>query len=320
MTQIDRVAGLYVTGADGQPGVLVASAGRDINLQGALISNASVATQSQASTDAKSATSAAGDSPTVQRSVTALNAGRDLNLTTVTTGLSIQGTSRGRRSSSSMNLQTSEETGTVIQSQGDIGLSAKQDIAIRAGQVQSSQGALGLTAGRDIAIAEGRQTFSLATTNQSSSRSTFKSSSTNQANSNQTNTSVESSLGGQTVVLDAGRDIQIRGANVVSDSGTTLKAINNITIQAATNSSASSSFVETKQSGLMGSGGAGVLNAERWSAVFLKVSTSCQIYDPPHHPAPAKCSRGHLTAGQSLRCKSARRGGLFEARRCLRGR
>ena len=35
ITQIDRIAGLYVTGSDGQPGILVASAGRDINSQAA---------------------------------------------------------------------------------------------------------------------------------------------------------------------------------------------------------------------------------------------------------------------------------------------
>ena len=209
--------------------------------------------------------------------LSSLNAGRDLNLSTVTTSLSIQGTSRGRRSSSSMSLQTSEELGTTIQAQGDIGLSAGQDIAIRAGQVQSSQGALSLSAGRDIAITEGRQTFSLATTNQSSSRSTFRRSSTNQANSSQTNTSVESSLGGRTIALDAGRDILLRGANVVSDTGTRLAAGNNITIEAAQNTASTSSFIETKQSGLMGSGGAGVFIGNKQQSTREEIGVRPQL-------------------------------------------
>ncbi|NJS37571.1 MAG: S-layer family protein [Brachymonas sp.] len=88
ITQTDRVAGLYVTGADGKAGVLVANAGRDINMQAAIISNTGAASQSV--TDAQGQTS-------TERSITALNAGRDINSSTVSTGISIAGTSTGRR-------------------------------------------------------------------------------------------------------------------------------------------------------------------------------------------------------------------------------
>lgn len=47
-------------------------------------------------------------------------------------------------------------------------------------------------------------------------------------------------------------------SNIISDTGTVLSAGNNLTIQAATNTSSSSEFKETKESGLMSSGGYGV--------------------------------------------------------------
>ena len=46
----------------------------------------------------------------------------------------------------------------------------------------------------------------------------------------------------------------------------------------------------------------------------------CRRCGRPHRPGRAGCSRGRSVRGRWLRCRSARRGGLFAAWRCLRAR
>ncbi|HTN65155.1 MAG TPA: S-layer family protein, partial [Burkholderiaceae bacterium] len=124
-TQIDRVAALYVTGSSG---TLIAAAGRDVNLAGAVLVNA-------AATDGTPAGS------------TAIAAGRDLNLATVaeaaSNSLAWDGGNHRQDSSRS-------EVGTTIRTQGDLRLQAGNDLNARAADVSSEQGALLATAGRDV--------------------------------------------------------------------------------------------------------------------------------------------------------------------------
>jgi filamentous hemagglutinin len=56
----------------------------------------------------------------------------------------------------------------------------------------------------------------------------------------------------------AGKDINVKGSNVISDTGTTLAAGNNLSIEAAQNTSSSTSFYEKKESGLLDGEGAGI--------------------------------------------------------------
>lgn len=119
-TQIERVAGLYVTGANGS-GVL-SVAGRDVNLQAAQIRNAG--------TDG----------------VTQLVAGNNLNLSTQTLSHSTDTTANGR------NFQRSSETthlGTTVQGAGSVVLAAANDLNLTAAQVGAGK-SLALQAGRDI--------------------------------------------------------------------------------------------------------------------------------------------------------------------------
>ncbi|MGJ7610355.1 MULTISPECIES: hemagglutinin repeat-containing protein [unclassified Variovorax] len=221
-TIVDRVAGLYVSNPKGE---LVASAGRDVNLIGALISNSG------------------------KEGTTEIGAGRDINLGTVTTArqeASIRSAGNYRAEAST------QEVGTRIETRGDISLSAGRDVNARAATVNSTDGELGISAKRDINIDAGQSTSAL---NEGLHVSGGGAKRIDQGIFNSTAV-IGSSLGGKTVVLDAGNDIRIRGSDVVSDKGTELWADNNITIEAATQTRDSQYVREESKSGMFDSGSA----------------------------------------------------------------
>nr|WP_231502340.1 hemagglutinin repeat-containing protein [Herbaspirillum sp. RV1423] len=68
---------------------------------------------------------------------------------------------------------------------------------------------------------------------------------------------ISSTLSGDTTTLQAGKDMNIIGSNVVSSAGTSLVAGNNITVEAASNTVDHAEQHNKKTSGLFGSGGLG---------------------------------------------------------------
>lgn len=219
-TIVDRVAGLYVSDPKG---TLVASAGRDVNLIGALISNSG------------------------KEGTTEIGAGRDINLGTVTTSrqeATIRSAGNYRAEAST------QEFGTRIEATGDISLTAKRDVNVRAGAINSTDGELGIAAKRDINIDAGQSTSAL---NEGLRISRSGEKRTEQGSFNSTSV-IGSSLGGKTVILDAGKDIKIRGSNVVSDKGTELWAGNDVTIEAATQTRDSQYVRQQSRSGMFDGG------------------------------------------------------------------
>ncbi|WP_341887202.1 hemagglutinin repeat-containing protein [Variovorax sp. YR752] len=223
-TIVDRVAGLYVTGSKG---VLVASAGRDVNLIGALVANSG------------------------KEGTTEIGAGRDINLGTVTTArqdATVRDVGNYRAEAST------QEVGTRVEASGDIRLRAQRDVNARAATIDSTDGALEVIAKRDINIVEGQSGTALNEGLQTSDHGFGGSESRKDQGTFGSTGVIGSSLGGKTVVLDAGNDIRIRGSNVVSDKGTELQAGNNITIEAAKQTRDSQTVREESKSGIFDAG------------------------------------------------------------------
>jgi filamentous hemagglutinin len=130
-TNINRVAGLYMTGSGG---TLLASAGRDMNL---------------VATEVVNTASTGGDQ---LAGSTELVAGRDLNLGAVSESQRhdiVWASSDFRKDSSSTDV------GTTIQTQGDIRIQAGNDLNAKAANLVSEQGALSLSAGKDFNLTAG---------------------------------------------------------------------------------------------------------------------------------------------------------------------
>jgi len=225
-TNIDRVAGLYVTGGTGN---LTALAGRDLNLTGAQVQN-------------------------LGTGATVLSGGNNLNLSTV-------------RESYRQNIvwdannyhkeAGSTDIGATIQTQGDLRLSAGNDLNLKVASVTSDQGALLATAGKNVNLTTGEANVFYDDASQSTESGFFSSKTiTTRDTLNQT-TALGTTLSVDTAMVFAGKDINVLGGNVVSTKGTTLAAVGDINILSAASTSQQTDFKQEKESGLLSSGGIG---------------------------------------------------------------
>jgi filamentous hemagglutinin len=228
-TDISRVAGLYVT-ADA--GTLLVSAGRDVQLVGALV-------QSQGST--------------------AVSAARDITLGSVTTSAALDAT---LDSGNYNRTSRSTEVGSTLQSAGNTTLTAGQNITARAADVQAA-GNLTATAGNNLVIESGIATNSVASSRVSTNNGFLSSSTRTERQSTSTTTAIASNLGGQNIIGSSGQDLTIRGSTVTADKDINLSAANNLTIEAATNTQSSTRYSALSESGLMKSGSTGVSFGKR---------------------------------------------------------
>jgi filamentous hemagglutinin len=223
-TGIDRVAGLYVSGP---AGVLLASAGRDLNLTAAQVSNTGTGQ-------------------------TELKAGGSVNMGTVTESSS---QSLNWNANNFLRQSSSQEVGSQVSGGGAVTISAQKDIDLRAANV-NAQGALSIAAtqGR-VNIEAGQSTQSLDEGRQVKAKGVLSSTTTTTRSSSASTTAQGSELGGQTVAITSGADTRIRGSSVIGDQGVSLNAGGNVTIEAAQNTASNNDFNETKKSGLFSSGG-----------------------------------------------------------------
>ncbi|THF54892.1 two-partner secretion domain-containing protein, partial [Pseudothauera rhizosphaerae] len=202
-TNLDRVAGFYVTG---DAGILLASAGNDLTLAGALIHNAGADGQ------------------------TLVTAGRDLNLSTVTEADHIRSV---RNSRNYVAHGGTREVGTQIEAAGDLTLAAGNNLTARAATVSSEAGALTAAAGNDLTLEAGRETYAFESARRTKKSGTFSSSTKTERLEYEADTSVGSSFAGRTVDLQAGRDLTVSASMVVSDEALALTAMRDVILDTA---------------------------------------------------------------------------------------
>ena len=241
-TQLDRLAGVYVVGLGNTPASLSLSAGRDVNAQAASIANTS-------------------NSGPINIQVV-----RDLTLSTVSTDFAAA-TGGG---ANFFRMQSSQDAGTSISSQGNISLNAGNNLSATAANVQSSQGATSLNAGSSVSLTAGQKTYGMAWGSESKTSDIFSSSSTIRRETANSTQSVGTNVGGINVNITASQDINIQGSSVIADKDATLKAGNNVNILAATNTASSTSFIETKESGFLSGGGLGITFGKREQSLDQK--------------------------------------------------
>ncbi|WP_454909647.1 hemagglutinin repeat-containing protein [Variovorax gossypii] len=218
-TNVDRVAGLYVTNPGGR---LVASAGHDVNLIGGIISD-----------------QGAGG-------YTSITAKNDINLGTVTETRAMMGAS----SSTSMAMARSQELGSTISTNGTTLLNAGRDVNARQATVNAGDGLLSVHADRDINIESGQTKVTGNYSAQWKDKGTFKRTENKLSGSFDSSTSVGSSFTGGAVALDAGNNLNIEGARIAGRDGVALHGGNSVNIYEARNTSSASAEFDKKTSGL----------------------------------------------------------------------
>lgn len=197
-TTLDRVAGLYVTNKDGA-GVLSVNAGGNVELRAAQLANAG--------TDG----------------LTAIVAGGDINLTAVTEKSSVALTHDARNFTSQSQLT---HIGTTITGAGDVVLQAGNDLNLTAAKV-SAANALVAQAGRDINSVAVVDSQSFDSSAKSKNHSREVSATDAYVLGNQLS-------GGESVALQAGRDLTLQATTVdSSDGGVILSAGRDVALTTA---------------------------------------------------------------------------------------
>lgn len=223
-TAVDRVAGVYVSNPGG---VLLASAGRDVNLVGAILANGG------------------------EDSRTLVKAGRDVNLGTVTESSTVLASRGNARNGVSIASAKSREIGTSIEGGGSVALVAGNDVNARAAGVFAA-GTLAVTAGHDIRIDAGQATDSSLSISNSSRKKLLSSSKSSETDAHVGTTVIGSSLAGKDVVLSAVNDLSLRGSNVSAQDQLSLSAGRDVRIESAQEQSAGGTVAKSSQHGFTG--------------------------------------------------------------------
>ncbi|KRB92814.1 hemagglutinin repeat-containing protein [Duganella sp. Root198D2] len=227
-TGINRVAGLYVSAP---AGVLLASAGNNINLTAAQVSNAGTG-------------------------LTQLNAGNNLNLSAVNTSISqrVVWNADNRQSQSA-----SMDVGSQVNGAGNLVLNAGQDINAKAAVVNAGQ-TLNLAAGRDVNIIAGQATQSLDEAHKHTSKGFLSKKTTTTHDQLETATAIGSSLDGSNVNVVAGRDLTVKGSSIIADQNLAIDAARNLSVLSVEDTAKSAHSMEVKKSGLTGGYASGNLS------------------------------------------------------------
>lgn len=231
-THIDRVAGLYVTD---EGGVLLARAGRDLTLRGAQVMNR----PSEGGSDS---------GPTL------LIAGRDLRLESVAVSDSTRTVWDARNF---QNEASRRDVGTQIQVQGDLAMSAGRDLNARAARITSNVGAVALQAGQDMTLSAGEDHAQRDGARHWVQRGTLSSRSVITRDTVDTTRAVATTVSGETVRIEAGRDMTVRGGQIVGTHDMALTAGRDASIAAATELGTEFHERSDARKGVFSSGGAG---------------------------------------------------------------
>ena len=189
-----------------------------------------------------------------QGGTSSLVAQGDVALNAVNTGYQINAIKDGNNYTKSGQTQ---DIGSVVASQGSTYIQSKGgSITGTAVTIHSEDGSSYLDANKDITLKEGRATSNLETAIKTTKKSLLSRKTTQDRNSATSDETISGNVTGDRVVINAGNDIQLTATNAISQSGTSLSAGNNLTLDAAENRYSQSSSHNQKKSGLFGNGGA----------------------------------------------------------------
>ncbi|MFJ9535136.1 hemagglutinin repeat-containing protein [Herbaspirillum sp. NPDC101396] len=214
-TKVDRISSI-------DAGQLAIQAGRDVNLVAAAVT---------AQTDAS------------------LVAGRNLNISEVKTQETYNVTYDTRNH---LNESSTQVVGANIDTGDALTLSAGQDINAKAVYANAG-GLLAALAGHDINFGVARQGTSLDQAIYTTSKGLFNSSTSSSTARAETTTSIGSTLSGDSVLVQAGSNLNIVGSNIVGTKNVALSATD-VTITTAQNTGTRDTTSRETTSGLMSSG------------------------------------------------------------------
>ncbi len=221
---LHKTAGIAVTG---NSGVMIVSAGNDVNLGGATIE-------------------ALGKEGAIT-----ITAGRDINSTTDTLIAKKDMTQDG---DNYLRTYRQTELGTTIEAGGNVSIGAKNDIKARNLTVSSDSGAVKVIGEYDVSIENGYSESKDAFALKYKEKGLLNKKETKIKTNDESKHALMSTVSGHTVVVGANNDVTLTSSNVVSTAGTSVLAGHNVVTDAASEHTLSTASKDVKKSGIMGAG------------------------------------------------------------------
>ncbi len=246
-TQVDRVASVHVSGR----GHLQLTAGRDLVTEAAHIAHQG-------------------------EGAVGLEAGRDIRLGTVTESSTTDGTST-RDARNFLRESSAIERGTRIEAEGNMTLSAGQDLSLRASGLHSDKGAIDVSAARDVDVSAGDARQELAQGTHFTHRGALSSKTLTTRTESDRKDVIGSLISGAEVSLDAGRDLRLSGSEAISDNGTALVAGRDVDIVSATRTTSEHHQHRETQSGFLSGPGLSFGIGQRRTEQHRQQQTTQQV-------------------------------------------
>ena len=223
-TDIDRVAGIAVTGNDG---VLVVSAKENLTVSGAQLVNLS------------------------EKGATILEAGKNVTLDTVHTDNYSQGI---KDKDNYMKEREIHDVGSSVQAKGNISIQAGQDVTAKAAYIGSSNGAVTVQAAGNVSLTAGEDTSHEERGFKFKESGFLSSTTTTSRVDNYAQNVHGTTLTGDSVTVVAGKHVSGTATSIVGTHDVTIGAGEDISLTSAEAVRKNTNFTEVKTSGLMGAG------------------------------------------------------------------
>jgi filamentous hemagglutinin len=229
MTVMNRMSTLYTSGEQSQISV---KAGHNLVLNAAAVENAGA------------------------KGSTQLQAGNDLTLGIVQETQDLYASNKN----SWRKEHNTSQIGSQINTQGDVTLSAQQDIRLQAANVQSSNGELAVAAGKDVTITTGTATQQSEAFRKIKTSSGFGSSKKTFNDTASDTTHIGSTLSADNISIQAGKNPQttgnilVQGSDVVATQDVALNATGNVEIASVADTHQEAHNKSVKKSGFSASG------------------------------------------------------------------
>ncbi|VEC02278.1 p120 [Cedecea lapagei] len=269
-TWIDRPAGIFVQNDGGELGL---QALNNISLTGSLVSNSG------------------------ENSKTQLMAGNELNLNTVTTSHTESGDWGG---GNDRNVIQTTDVGSQINGNGSVALSAGQDVNARAASITAAD-KLAMAAGNDINITSGESSYQVTENSRQSSGGWLSKKTIATHDDVKATDALGSTLDGDSITLQAGNNLTVKGSSVAATHGVNLAAGNDLTLTTAENSRQENYQYQEKSSGLSGTGGIGV----SYGKSELKTTDDGKSLSSTGSTVGSTAGNVNLTSGNALTVKGS---------------
>lgn len=221
---LHKTAGIAISG---DTGVMIVSAGNDVNLGGATIE-------------------ALGKEGAIT-----ITAGHDINSTT-----DILTAKKDMTQDGDNYLRTYRQTelGTTIEAGGNVSIGAKNDIKVRNLTVSSDSGAVKVIGENDVSIENGYSESKDAFALKYKEKGLLNKKETKIKTNDESTNALMSTVSGHTVVVGANNDVTLTSSNIVSTAGTSVLAGHDVITDAAAKHTLSTASKDVKKSGIMGAG------------------------------------------------------------------